>query len=162
MKGLTAEAVHDDPDQARKAAESVQESPTASPISQAVAAAVLLQRQEDIEESIEKWRAVATISEGTDKDLAAQAWFSVGYLSQEYEENALETAINTYDKTIRFKSDFSEAYNNRGNANISLNRADEAHRNFETAIASARDAGDETLVSRAQRALKGLSDEQDP
>ena len=53
-------------------------------------------------------------------------------------------------------------YNNRGKVNITLNRVDEARRDFETAITLARDAGNETLASDAERALKKLSDEQDP
>ena len=264
LKGFTAEAVRKEPDEAGRAAESVQGDPTASPIDQAVAAAVLLQRQGNIEESIEKWRAVAVITEGTNKDLSARAWFSVGYLCQEYNIGALGTAIDAYDKAIRLKPDYAvvynnrgiaksglglyeeaitdhneaiglkpdlaeayinrgnakggfgrheeaitdyekaiklkpdsaEAYNNRGAAkraldrpesdiadydeairlrpdlieahinrgrtNFLMNRMDEARRDFETAITLARNAGDEALASDAERALKKLSDEQDP
>ncbi len=49
LKGLTAETVHDDPAKAGRTAESVQGDPTASPIDQAVAAAVLLQREGNID-----------------------------------------------------------------------------------------------------------------
>ena len=80
VKGLTAEAVHNKPSETRRAAESVQKSPTASPIDHAVAAAVLLQQSGNIEEAIEQWRAIAVVSEIINKELSAHAWFSVGYL----------------------------------------------------------------------------------
>ena len=131
---ITAQAVHNNPDEAHKAAKSVQEDPTASAIDQAVAVAVLLQRQGKIEESMERWHAIAIISEGIDKDLAAQAWFSVGYLIQEYKEDALETAIDAYDEAIRLKPDNTEAYSNRGVAKNMLGRHEAAIVDFDEAI----------------------------
>ena len=133
-KELTAKVVDNDPDEARRAADSVQENPTASPIFLAIADTVQLQQQGNIEKAIEIWHAVAVISEGSDKELSAQAWFSVGYLSQEYKKNSLETAIHAYDQAIRSKSDFSEAYNNRGNAKSSLGRHEEAIADYDEAI----------------------------
>lgn len=264
VEGLTAETVNDNPSEARRVVESIQEDPAASPISQAVAAAVLLQRQGDIEEAVEKWRAIASVVDGTQKEIGARAWFSVGYLLHGDEKNDLEKEIDAYnksiqlmpsnsepynnrgvaksklgrheeaitdydkairlkpddagtynnrgiaksnlgrheealadyDETIRLKPDHANAYNNRGNAKISLgryeealadydetirlkpdganaynnrgrmnfllNRMDEARRDFETAIKLARYAGDETLASDAERALKGLPGEQAP
>ena len=134
LKGLTAEDVHDDPDQARKAAESVQSDPTASPLDQAVADAVRLQQRGNIEEAIEKWRAIAVVSEMADKEFSAQAWFSVGYLSQEHKEGIPETAIDAYDKALQLNPDFSEAYNNRGNAKSSLGRHEEAIADYDAAL----------------------------
>ena len=134
LKGLTAEAIHDDPAKAGRAAESVQDDPTASPINHAVAAAVLLQQSGNIEEAIEKWRAVAVVSETTNKELSAQAWFSVGYLHQEHKEGTLETVIDAYDKALRLKLDFPEAYNNRGNAKSNLGRHEEAIADYGEAI----------------------------
>ena len=133
-KGLTAEAVHNDPDEARRAAESVQENPTASPIYQAIAAAVLLQSQGNIEEAIEKWRTIAKVVDGIDKETGSQAWFSIGYLSQEHRKNDLETAIDAYDEAIRLKPDLAEAYNNRGIAKRSLGRHEEALADYDEAI----------------------------
>ena len=134
VEGITAEAVHDDPARAGKAAESVQGDPTASPIDQAVAAAVLFQREGNIEEAIEQWRAVAVVSEITDKELSAQAWFSVGYLCQEHKKGTFETVIDVYDKALRLKPNFSEAYNNRGNAKDDLGRHDEALADYDEAL----------------------------
>ena len=134
LKGFTAEAVHKEPDEAGRAAESVQENPTASPIDQAVADAVQLQQRGIIEKAIEKWSAVAVISEGSDKNLAARAWFSVGYLCQEYNMGALGIAIDAYDKAIRRKPDYADAYNNRGNAKDNLGRHEEAIADYDEAI----------------------------
>ena len=134
LKGFTAEAVHKEPAEAGRAAESVQGDPTASPIDQAVAAAVLLQQRGNIEESIEKWRAVAVITEGIDKDLSARAWFSVGYLCQVYDKGPLETAIGAYDKAILLKPDYTVAYNNRGIAKGGLGLYEEAIADHNEAI----------------------------
>ena len=88
VKRMTAEDVHNNPDEAREVAESVQDNPTASAIDQAVAAAVRFQQRESFEKSIEMWHAIAIVSEGTDKDFAARAWFSVGYLRQKHASSA--------------------------------------------------------------------------
>ena len=55
----------------------------ASPVDRAIADAVSLQRAGRIEEAIEKWRSIANVAEGSDNDLAARAWLSVGYLLYE-------------------------------------------------------------------------------
>ena len=134
VKRITAEAVHNDPDEARRAAENVQENPTASPIYQAVAAAVLLQSKGNIEEAIEKWRTIANVVDGIDKETGAQAWFSIGYLSQEHRKNDLETAIDAYDEAIRLKPDLAEAYNNRGYVKDDLGRYEAALADYDEAI----------------------------
>ncbi len=129
VEKLNAETVGKDLDEAGRAAESVQGNPAASLIDQAIAAAVLLQRQGEIEKAIEKWRAVAHVSEKNDNNLAASAWFSVGYLLQD-----LEDSILAYDKAIRLKPDLAEAYNNRGNARAALGQYVEAIADFDEAI----------------------------
>ena len=84
------------PDETDKAVQSIQANPSASPIDRAIAAAVLSQRQGDIEEAIEKWRAVANVADGIDKDIEALAWFSVGYLDSRPQET-----VDAYDEAIR-------------------------------------------------------------
>ena len=106
----------------------------ASAIDQAVAAAVLLQRQGDIGEAIEKWRAVANVVDGTDKETGARAWFSVGYLIDSDERYNLEAVIDAYDKAIRLEPDYAEAYNNRGIAKNNLGRHEEAIADYDEAI----------------------------
>lgn len=134
VKRMTAEDVHNNPDGAREAAESVRDNPTASAIDQAVAAAVRFQQRELFEKSIAKWRAVAIIMEGIDDDLAARAWFSVGYIIQKYKKNTIEAVIDAYDKASRLKPDLSEAYNNRGIAKNNLGRHKEAIADYDEAI----------------------------
>ena len=131
---VTAESVRNNPDEARKATERIQENPMASPIDRAVAAAVQLQQRGNIKESIEKWHAIAIILEEIDKGRAAWAWFSVGYLRQEYREDVLEAAIDAYDKSIWLKPNLAAAYNNRGNAKDDLGRREEAIADLDEAI----------------------------
>ena len=72
-----------DPDQAKRterASQEVRPKPTMSPLDRAINEAFSLQQAGKIEEAIEKWRSIANVVEGSDPDLAAHAWFSVGYL----------------------------------------------------------------------------------
>ena len=57
VEELDAETVGKNPDEAGRAAESVQGNPAASLIDQAIAAAVLFQRQGEIDKAVETWRA---------------------------------------------------------------------------------------------------------
>ena len=78
-----ASVLSDDPDRARQAEEASPEVPqksAASPLDRAITEALSLQQAGKIEEAIEKWRSIANVAEGSDPDLAAHAWFSVGYL----------------------------------------------------------------------------------
>ena len=52
-------------------------------LGRSIARAYSLQEDGRIEEAIEKWRAIAHVAEGIDNELAAHAWFSVGYLQEE-------------------------------------------------------------------------------
>ena len=121
QKKLNAETVGKNPDEAGRAAESIQEDPAASLIDRAMAAAVQLQLQGEIEKAVEKWRAIIHIAEGRDNDLAARAYFSVGYLLIKPED-----AIAAYDQAIRLKPDYAEAYSNRGNEKNALGRHEDA------------------------------------
>ena len=125
----TAEKVEAEPDKAAEAARSAQADPAASPIDRSVAAAILLQQQENIEEAIKKWRAIANIADGSDNELGARAWFSVGYLHSSPQE-----AIDAYDEAIRLNSGLVEAYVNRGNAKNDLGRYEEAIADLDKAV----------------------------
>lgn len=103
-----------------------------SVIDKAIADASMLQQNGAIEDAIEKWCSIANIVEETDSDLAARAWFSVGYLySQEGEP---EKAIPAYDKAIYLRPDYAEAYNNRGASNGELGQYDAAITDLNEAI----------------------------
>ena len=118
LKGMNAETVHNDPDKASEVVETVQQSPVASPIDRAVAAAISLQQQGKAEEAIKKWSSIANVAEGVDRQLQARAWFSVGYLNSE--EDNWKEAIDAYNEAIQLNPDMAEAYNNRGVARNDL------------------------------------------
>ena len=129
QKKLNAETVGKNPDEAGRAAESIQEDPAASLIDRAMAAAVQLQLQGEIEKAVEKWRAIIHIAEGSDNDLAARAYFSVGYLLIKPED-----AIAAYDQAIRLKPDYAEAYSNRGYEKNALGRHEDAFADCNQAV----------------------------
>ena len=83
-----ANILSNDPDQARQAGETLQEvrqKLVASVLDRAIGDAVSLQRAGKREEAIEKWRSIANVAEGSDPDLAARAWLSIGSLLYEKE-----------------------------------------------------------------------------
>ena len=131
IRGLNAEAVANDPAKANLTVEDVRENPRASLTDKAIANAVDLQRQGRNKEALEKWRAIASIAERIDNNLAARAWFSVGYLVR---DESLEDCISANDRAIRLKPDYANAYNNRGNAKGKLERYEAALADFDQAI----------------------------
>ena len=80
----------------------------------------------------EKWRAVANVVDGTNAELGAQGWFSIGNLHGEKSRH--QEAINAYDEAIRLKSDMAEAYINRGIAKQRLGQYGEAIADYDEAI----------------------------
>ena len=131
IQGMNAQTAIDDPEKASQAVESIRENPEASPISKTIALAFSLQQQGKINDAIEKWRAVAHVAEESNKDQAAVAWFSVGYLLQDEKP---EDGISAYNKTLRLKPDDADAYNNRGVAKVHLGRHDDAIADYNEAI----------------------------
>ncbi len=163
IQALNAEIITDNPEGAKKAAVNLDENPRASLIDKAIIQAVFLQQQGKRDEAIEKWRAVALVTEGIDNDLAARAWFSVGYLLANPEDSLsaydraivlepplsgiytsrgavkgalgrYEEAIADYDKAISLQTDDALAYYNRGNAKAALGQNDEAITDYDRAI----------------------------
>ena len=131
IRGMSAEIADNNPDKASQAARVVAENPHASLIDMAIARAVSLQQEGRRSDAIEKWRGIAHVAEGTDNDIAAAAWFSVGYLLQ---NDNLGEAILAYDRSIRLKPDLAEAYTNRGNVKLQLGRHVEAIADYDEAI----------------------------
>ena len=72
------------------------------------------------------------MADGIDNRLGAQEWFSIGYVYRE--EAHLQESIDAYDKSIRLKPDFAEAFCNRGIAKHELDRHDDAIADYDTAI----------------------------
>ena len=131
IREMNAEIAADAPEKAKQVVANIRENPDASPIDKVIARAVSLQQQGKRDEATEKWRAVAHVAEESDNDLAARAWFSVGYLIQN--ENP-EASLSAYDRAIRLKPDYAEAYNNRGVEKASLGRQDAALADYDEAL----------------------------
>ena len=117
------------------------QSPEASHIDKARADAYSLQQEGKIKEAIEKWRSIANVMEGIDNEVAALAWFSIGYLYQEGKPQVAEMpdslykkAINAYNQAIHLDPDYAAAYNNRGVAKDDLKQYEEAIADYDQAI----------------------------
>lgn len=74
-------------EQMKRALEEVQQAPDVPMIDKAIANAHSLHKAGKIKEAIEKWQTIANLMEGINNEIAARAWFSVGYL---YQEGGLE------------------------------------------------------------------------
>lgn len=83
-------------------------------------------------EAIQKWRSIAHIVDEADKNLAARAWSSVGYLLSKQEQ--AEDAISAYDKAIEMKTDYAGAYYNRGRQKVELDQYLDAIEDLDKAI----------------------------
>ena len=129
---ITAELVAENPTEAAETAKRVQQYPPASVIARARAAAIQLQQQGKIEKAIEKWRAIANVVE--DRQLQAQAWFSVGYLHTVGDGVDREAAIKAYTEAIELSPTWAEAYNNRGNLKNELSQYQAALADLDRAI----------------------------
>ena len=136
LKGINAKIAGDDPAKASEVVESVKQNPDSTLINQAVAVAISLQQQSKVKEAIEKWRSIANTAEGTDNDLAARAWFSVGYLTSPKNTPGEDfgEAVKAYDKVIELDPSYAVAYFNRGNAKASLDQTEAAIDDYDAAI----------------------------
>ena len=131
IRSLSAEAADNDPDQANLTIENVRANPNALLTDKGIASAVSLQKQGKTDEAIEQWLALAHITEGSDNDLAAIAWFSVGYLRKDKDPKG---CVSAYGEAIRLKPDFAEAYSNRGSAKADLGQYEAAVADYDEAI----------------------------
>ena len=190
LQDMTAEDIAEAHEEAKQGATNVGENPMASLIDKAIALAVFLHQQGKRDEAIEKWRAVAHITEGDDNDQAARAWLSVGYLLENVEESIsvydraislksdfveaynnrgnakqkqgqYEDALADYDEAIRLRPDYAKAYHNRGAAKDALDRIDEARQDFKNARDLAQDVGDDSLADAAEQRLRALDSQED-
>lgn len=95
-----------------KVLQDFEEVPNLPFIDKAMVEVYKLQKDGKITEAIQKWRSIANIVDETDKNLAARAWNSVGYLFSG--QGRSEDAISAYEKAIEMRADYAEAYYNRG------------------------------------------------
>ena len=122
-----------DPKAAELAVKDVRKNPEAILINRVIADAILLQEKKKWTEAIEKWRAIANITEGYHNDLAARAWLSIGYLLHVSGKNP-EDVISAYDRSIRLNPNNTVAYNNRANARGDLGQIEGAFSDYNEAI----------------------------
>ena len=131
LKGMQAESADDNPTEATWTIANILNNPAASLVERAIANAVSLQQQGKQEDAIEKWRAIAEITEEIDNALAARAWFSIGYLSPDED---VTKKLFSYNRAIQLKPDMAVAYSNRGNAKGGLGRHEDAITDYDKAI----------------------------
>ena len=132
IEHLNAQIAANEPEQAKQVADDVRENPIATLLDKAVAKALSLQLEGKGEEALETWRSIANVVEVTDKDLAARAWFSIGYLRTE--QGKYREAIAAYDEVLRLQPDDAVAYNNRGLAKMDLGQYEAALADFDEAL----------------------------
>ena len=101
-------------------------------IDKAMVEAYKLQKGGKITEAIQKWRSVANIVRETDKDLAARAWNSVGYLLSG--QGLIEKAVSAYNKAVEMKADYADTYYNRGGQKVKLGQYSAAIEDLDKAI----------------------------
>lgn len=91
-----------------------------------------LQNAGQIPEAIEKWRSIANTAMGVNNDLVARAFFSIGYLHSEQNEN--DPALSAYDQAIELMPNFADAYTSRGVVKSKLGDTDAAIADHDEAI----------------------------
>ena len=83
-----------------------------------------LAEEAPIETANESKQPASDIPKQSENELAAHAFFSIGYLLSK--GSRMEKALAAYDKAIELKPDFVEAYNNRGGVFQKLGKYDQA------------------------------------
>ncbi len=119
----------------------------------AIIEAYRLQNAGQIPEAIEKWRSIANTAKGVNNNLVARAFFSIGYLHSEQNEN--DPALSAYDQAIELMPNFADAYTSRGLVKSTLGDAEAAIADHDEAIRLKPDFA-EAYISRgrAKRALE--------
>lgn len=140
--GVTAEDVEKN-EAVLKEALAATKAPDANLIDIAVTEALTLQQNGRIKEAIEKWEAIANLVENTDRNQAARAYFSVGYLYSNYgtkihngstSEDANKRAVSSFNEAIRLQPNHVSAYLSRGASKVELGQYEAAIADFDEAI----------------------------
>ncbi len=90
-----------------------------------------LQNEGKYSEAIEQWKSIIDAKDAN-KELVARAFFSIGYLHSEQDEN--DQAISAYDQAIELSPKFAEAFNSRGLLKSEFQNFDDAILDFDEAI----------------------------
>ena len=112
--------------------EDIQKNPALSLEDKAIIEVYRLQNAGEIPEAIEKWRSIANTAKGVNDDLVARAFFSIGYLHSDQNEN--DQALSAYDEAIVLMPDFADAYTSRGVVKSKLGNPEEAVADHDEAI----------------------------
>ena len=131
LNKMNAETAVNDPEEAQQIADNVKKDPDATLIEKAIGRAITLHRQGIIDDAVTQWYAVAHVVGEEDIELAARAWFSVGYLESKRDPDA---AIAAYDRVIMMLPQYASAYNNRAIIKEKLGRYNEALADIDKAI----------------------------
>ena len=131
LQDLNAEAAAENPAKANQAVKNTRENPKASLVDKAIANALDLQQHGRNKEAIKKWLGLARVAKGSDNDLAARAWLSIGYLALDEDPKG---SVLANDRAIRLKPDLGGAYINRGNAKQKLGQYEAAVADYDEAI----------------------------
>lgn len=130
----------------------IQQNPDLSLEDKAVIEVYRLQNAGEIPEAIEKWRSIANTAKGVNNDLVARAFFSIGFLHSEQNEN--DQALSAYDQAIELMPNFADAYTSRGVVKSKLGNAEDAIADHDESIRLKPDFA-EAYINRgkAKRAL---------
>lgn len=97
----------------------------------AIMAAYELQNEGKYTEAIAKWQSIVNAKD-VNPELIARAFFSIGFLHAEQQEN--DQAISAYTQAIALYPKFSEAFNSRGKLKTILENPEDAILDFDEAI----------------------------
>ena len=146
LQGASAQGVSDSPEKFQDIGKIVQSNPQATMLDKALAEAISTQQSaksaNEHKRAEEKWRTVAWLAqEWKNGEVAAQAWFSVGYLIQEKnpeykrgDPDSAKEAISCYDKVLDIDPSNTDAYNNRGIAKAALGDRQAAIADYDKAL----------------------------
>jgi len=132
IRDETAKTAADDPERVRQVAKDVRENPQSPLIDKAIADAISLQQEQKLEEAVEKWQAIAVITEGNDNAIAARAWSSIGYLLGRQGKHA--AVIPACDEALRLEPRLAGAFYNRGLAKSKLDQHKDAVEDYDEAL----------------------------
>ncbi len=112
--------------------EDILNNPTISLEDKAIIEAYRLQKEGQLAEAIDKWRSIANTAQGVNNELVARAFFSIGFLHTQLNEN--DQAVSAYDQSIELMPNFADAYTSRGAVKGSLGDLEEAIADHSEAI----------------------------
>lgn len=115
-----------------KVVQNVEQNTNASIVDKAIACTYRLQKRGRIDEALRKWHDIADYAEGDNNNLAARAWFSIGYLHNRKGQG--EKALSAYSIAIHLDRNYIVAYYNRGKTQRVLAKGEFAQGNAKSSL----------------------------